>query len=252
MFLFGISVLFTLRGKETMAKLFVTFFILLLTFWAVLLLLQRTGFFSVVESTESLQAYLERAGLWMPIFYILLQFLQVVVLPIPSIVSTAAGVALFGAFWTMIYSLIGILTGSILAFIIGRKLGYRAVGWIVGKDALKKWQKKLKGKDNLFLSAMFILPFFPDDILCFVAGLSSMSFRYFITVIGISRIVGVAATCYSFGFIPFNTWWGITIWAIILAVIVLAFVLVYKNMEKIQAFIHRKKRKKQAGKSEEI
>ncbi len=240
----GVAVWLTLSGREALSKGLMSVFLLGAFLLMLVVILQRTGFFAVVNSPERLQAYLEKAGVWMPIFYILLQFLQVVVLPIPSIVSTVAGVALFGAFWTMIYSLIGILVGSLLAFFIGRKLGGRAVAWMVGEDTLKKWQAKTKGKGNLFLSLMFVLPFFPDDILCFLAGLSTMTTGYFLAIIFFSRVIGIAATCYSFDFIPFNTWWGILLWGIILLGITLAFVTIYKNMNKIQSFLRKRKRKK--------
>ena len=175
----------------------------------------------------------------MPILYIVLQYLQVILLPIPTVVSTVAGLALFGPFKTIIFSLIGIILGSITAFFIGRKLGYKAVAWIVGKETLDKWQKKLKGKDNLILTIMFMLPLFPDDVLCFIAGLSSMSNRYFVIMIILARAVGITGTCYSFDFIPFNTWWGLLIWGVFLSAIVIAFILVYRNMDKIQKFLKR-------------
>lgn len=180
----------------------------------------------------------------MPIIYTLLQFLQVVLLPIPSVVSTLVGVALFGAFWATVYSLIGILLGSITAFFIGRKFGYKAVAWMVGEETLNKWQKKLKGKDNLFLTAAFVLPLFPDDILCFIAGLSTMTTRYFLIVIFLARAIGITATCYSIDFIPLNTWWGITLWGIFFAAVVVGFIFIYKNMDKIQAKLKQIRRKK--------
>ena len=117
-----------------------------------------------MKNEQAFQAYIQRAGVWMPLVYTLFQFLQVVVLPVPSIVSTLAGVALFGAFKATVFSLIGIITGSLVAFVIGRKLGNKAVSWLVGEDTLEKWQKKLKGKDNLVLTLMFFLPFFPDGM----------------------------------------------------------------------------------------
>ncbi len=239
----ALSVWATLTNREVFTKSMLSAYILLIFALAVCLILQKTGFFEVIQSAESLQLYLEQTGAWMPILYIVLQFLQVIVLPIPSVVSTVAGVALFGAFYAMIYSLIGILLGSFVAFIIGRKLGYRAVSWLVGEDTLKKWQRKLKGKDNLFLTLMFVLPLFPDDVLCLIAGLSTMTTKYFITVISLSRVIGIAATCYSFDFIPFNTWWGISIWVFFAIVILVSFVLIYKNMDKIQAFFKKKKSK---------
>ena len=105
---------------------------------------------------------------------------------------------------------------------------------MVGEETLDKWQKKLKGKDNIVLTLMFLLPVFPDDILCFIAGLSSMSTLYFIIMIIISRILGVTATCYSVELIPFNTWWGLTIWGVIFLVFIIGFILIYKNLDKIQ------------------
>lgn len=242
------SVCLTLTDKGVWVKSVLSVYFFLLFCLVLLFILQKTGFFRLIASSEGLQQYLEKAGAWMPIFYILLQYLQVIVLPIPSIVSTVAGVALFGAFRTMVFSLIGIFLGSITAFFIGRRLGYKAVCWIVGEDSLQKWQKRLKGKDNFLLTLMFLLPLFPDDILCFVAGLSSMSNRYFLVMIFFTRLIGIAGTCYSFDFIPWNTWWGLTLWGIIFASLALTFFLVYKYMDEIQAFFKRKKKGKRKGK----
>lgn len=244
----GVSVWFMLAGKESLEKTALSAYLLLLFVLVLLFVLQKTGFFEVVSSAENLQAYLERAGVWMPLVYILLQYLQVVLLPIPSVVSTVAGVALFGPFKTMLFSLAGILPASVTAFLIGRKLGSKAVAWMIGGDTLHKWQEKLKGKDNLLLSMMFILPMFPDDALCFIAGLSSMSTKYFLIIITISRLLVVAGTCYSFEFIPLTTWWGLLIWAVFVAAIVTVFVLAYKNLDKIQAWIQDFKNRKRKNK----
>lgn len=237
------SILCLFFDKKTITKSLLSVLILILFALIVWLPLQKTGFFYVVADAKRLQEYLENAGIWMPIVYVLLQFLQVVVLPIPSLVSTVAGIALFGPFFTTVYSFIGIMLGSVLAFIIGRKWGKKAVGWIIGEETLAKWQKKLKGKDNAVLTAMFILPLFPDDILCFVAGLSSMSTKYYLSMISISRILAIACTCYSVNFIPFDTWWGLTIWGIILAAIAIAFIFVYKNIDKLQEYVQNKRKR---------
>ncbi len=235
---------FVLNGKERLMKSFLSGYVLLLVLLIIYLSLQGTGFFSVIQNEKALQEYLENMGAWIPVSYVILQFLQVIILPIPSVLSTVVGVALFGAFWAMIYSLLGILFGSLVAFWIGRKLGEKAVAWIVGEENLQKWQKKLKGKDNLFLTIMFILPLFPDDVLCFIAGLSSMSLKYFLTVIFCARFIGITATCYSIDFIPFNTWWGLLLWIVLAIVMIVTFIVIYRNLEHIQRFFLRKKRKK--------
>lgn len=121
---------------------------------------------------------------------------------------------------------------------------------MVGEEQLDKWLKKVKGKDNLVLTVMFVLPLFPDDILCFVAGLSSMSWQYFTAIVLLARAVGIAGTCYSVNFIPFNTWWGIAIWVGIVALVVAVCVLLYKNMDRINGWFQKKFRRKRKKKSE--
>lgn len=239
-----LSVLAVYKEKNGLTKALLIIELLALFSFLLWWILQKTGFFETFGDAEKLQGYLEKAGIWMPLFYIALQFLQVVLLPIPSVVSTIAGLALFGAFWTTIYSFIGITLGSILAFYIGRRWGNRAATWLAGEEQLKKWQKKLKGKDNAVLTAMFILPAFPDDILCFLAGISSMTWRYFLIMMSLSRLVAIASTCYSVDFIPFNTWWGILIWVGIILILITAVTLVYKNMDKIQEWVKKRKKSK--------
>lgn len=237
----ALSVWGLFSNREKLFKSLLISYVFILFCLSFVYILQKTGFFAVVKDADALESYLRKSGVWMPVFYVLLQFLQVIILPIPAIVSTAAGVALFGAFRATIYSLIGILLGSIAAFFIGRKLGGGAVSWIVGKENLKKWKKKLKGKDNLVLTLMFLLPLFPDDVLCFLAGLSSMTNTYFLCMIVFTRVTGIVVTCYFVRYVPFTTWWGALIWGCVCAVVIFFAVVVYKNLDKIQNRLKRKK-----------
>ena len=246
----AISFFLFLKKFDGAYKLCISAYLLLIFALVVVFIMQKSGFFKMIKTPESFKEYLEKSGQWMPIAYILLQFLQVVILPIPSFVSTLAGVALFGAFPTLLYSYCAIVPASILAFFFGRKFGRKAVVWMIGESTLLKWQNKLKGQDNLILTAMFLLPLFPDDILCFVAGLSSMSNKYFIVMILICRLVNLTGTVYSIDFIPFTTWWGITIWIVLAIVFSLAFLYVYKNTDKFEKSFNRFFSKKEASKTQ--
>lgn len=207
-------------------------------------ILSATGIISKLKSINALRDYIASFGATAVLIFILFQFLQVVILPIPGSVSVGVGVALFGPLRCSIFSFIGIFTGSVVAFAIGRWIGYKAVCWIVGKEDLDKWLEKVKGKDYLLLSIMFLLPLFPDDILCFVAGLSSITWTYFIVMIIITRLISVFTTSFSLQLIPFNTWWGITIWIILAAAVVAAFWLVWKYSDKIDGFLKSKFKRK--------
>lgn len=237
--LFGYIVFYLLQ-KQAIFRFILCIFIFLDIAGLVFFTVCATGLINKINSIQSLRDYIADFGNMAVFLFILFCFLQVVILPVPGSVAVAAGVALFGPLKCAIYSFIGIVTGSIVAFAIGRWIGYKAVKWIVGKETLDKWLEKLKGKDYLILSIMFLLPMFPDDVLCFVAGLSSMTWPYFIIMIVITRLISVVTTAYSVGFIPFNTWWGILIWIIIAILIAVAFWLVCKYSDKIDKFIKTK------------
>ena len=233
-------VLLYVFDKQVVYKLILCLLICLAIFATVFFTICATGIITRINTIQGLRDFIAESGSMAVIIYILFSFLQVVILPVPGSVTVAAGVALFGTFKCIIYSFIGIVSGSIVAFAIGRWIGYKAVKWIVGQETLDKWLEKLKGKDYLILSIMFLLPLFPDDVLCFVAGLSSMTWGYFLVMIIVTRAISVVTTAYSFGLIPFNTWWGILIWLAIAALIILAFWVVCKYSDKIDRFIKTK------------
>ena len=227
-------------GKSVVTRMCITAYILIDFLAVFLYILVRTGFFDIIRDEEQFEAFLERSGKWMAVLFVLLQFLQVVILPIPSTVTVVAGAALFGPLIGSLLSLLGIVIGSLVAFLIGRYAGYRVVAWLVGKETLDKWLKKIKGKDKLLLSAMFILPVFPDDVLCFVAGISSMSLPLFLVVILVSRVAAIFMTSYSITLIPFNTWWGLLTWAILIALVIVLFVFLYKKSDQILDWFAKK------------
>lgn len=229
--------LFYFLGKQSVFRLILCTLICLDVVALIFFIVSATGIISKLTSIEALRDYIAGFGATAVLIFILFQFLQVVVLPIPGSVSVGVGVALFGPLRCSIFSFIGIVLGSVVAFAIGRIIGYKAVCWIVGKEDLDKWLQKVKGKDYLLLSIMFLLPLFPDDVLCFVAGLSSMTWTYFLIMITVTRAISVLTTSYSLHLIPFNTWWGIAIWLLLAAAVVASFWLVCKYSDKINAFI---------------
>ena len=235
-----VYLIFYILDKKAVYRLILCVLIFLCIAGAVFFAICATGIIKKITSIEALRDYISEFGNMAVFLFILFSFLQVIILPVPGSVTVAAGVALFGPLKCSIFSFIGITLGSIVAFAIGRVVGEKAVRWIVGEETLKKWLQKLKGKDYLILSIMFLLPLFPDDVLCFVAGLSSMTWTYFIVMIVITRVTSILATSYSVGLIPLTTWWGTMIWHIIGALVVSGLCLVCKYSHKTDGFIKNK------------
>jgi len=235
-----LGVLFYAIKKTSLYRLVVCTLVFIDICAIIFFALCASGLIAKINSVDALREYIEGAGAWAAFIYILFSFLQVVLLPVPGSVAVAVGTAMFGPLKCAFFSFIGIVAGSLIAFAIGRWVGYKAVCWIVGKESLDKWLNKLKGKDYLILSLMFLLPLFPDDILCFVAGMSSMTWGYFLIMITVTRAISIFSSAYSFELIPFTTWWGIMIWAIIIGLVIMSFYLVCKYYEKIDYFIKNK------------
>mgnify|MGYP003293739262 CR=1 FL=1 len=124
-------------------------------------------------------------------------------------------------------------------------IGFKVVKWLIGEETLVKWLEKVKNKDKILLTFMFLFPFFPDDVLCFVAGLSSMSLPYFILTIIVCRFLSVFLSAYSLNgnIIPYTTWWGILLWAIIIALVIFITFNLYKNGDKITNYFNKRRKK---------
>lgn len=238
-----LTIMLSRRSCGVMYKLCLITVVLISVCVLALYFLKVSGFLNKIDSVEALRKYVESYGKNAVWIFIVLQFLQVVVLPIPAVITVAAGVLLFGAFKSAVYSCIGIIVGSLVAFFIGKVFGYKVAKWLVGKENLDKWLNVIKGKDKIILTFMFLFPFFPDDVLCFVAGITTMSPLFFIIMIFITRIISVFASCYSINgsIIPFNTWWGLVLWGIFVAVTVVLAVLIYKKGDKIERWFKARK-----------
>ncbi len=234
-----------------LSKLFVyKLFFLTVTFFTVaifgLYLLKKSGLLDRIDSVEDLRNYISSKGSYASVLFVAIQFLQVVILPIPGFITVGAGTLLFGALKGALLSVLGIILGSITAFYIGRIFGYKVTRWLVGKDNLDKGLKAIRGKDKIVLTFMFLFPFFPDDVLCFVAGITTMSSSFFIIMILITRVISVFASAFSFSgnLIPYDTWWGILLWILFFALTFILAYFIYKKGEKLESKFLRKKKKR--------
>ncbi len=238
-----LTIIFFAKNKEFVYKLFLLTIFLIMLASLSLYILKISGFFDKIKSIEQFRKYISSFGGYAIVLFIIIQFLQVAVLPIPGFITIGAGVLLFGPLFGAIYSCIGIILGSIVSFFVGRVFGYKVAKWLVGKENLDKWLKFIKGKDKIILTFAFLFPFFPDDVLCFVAGITTIQTPFFIVTVFITRIISIFATCFSFNnnIIPYNTWWGILLWVLFFCVSILTAIYIYKNGDKIQKFFTKRK-----------
>lgn len=199
--------------------------------------LEVTGLWEKLNSVDKLQSVILELGFWGRFIFVLLQFLQVTFVPLPSPVLIIAGSLIYGPFQAGLLSISGILLGSAFAFFLGRVFGKKLVVFMVGEQTEKKWRKFLSGCKYTFV-IMMLLPLFPDDILCMVAGVTDMSWTFFMLTQLITRPIGIFLVSYfsSGQIIPYHGW-GLIVWAIILIASVALLYLSSKYNQKIEDFI---------------
>lgn len=137
------------------------------------------------ESRETLQAYIKSFGLWGPLILTVFQAAQVVLPVLPGFLGSFVGAVLFGLWGGFWCNYIGISLGSLLAFLIAKKCGKPLVDKLfTGKkyEKITNWIANSKSYAvSLFVATL--LPLFPDDFLCYLSGLTKMSFKKFSIII---------------------------------------------------------------------
>lgn len=151
----------------------------------------HSGFFQAAHSLEGLRAYIARFTPYSHLLFFLLQFLSVVLAPIPSNITAAAGGVLFGTWPAFLLTFGAVVAGSLLTFSLARGLGQEFSDKIVSRKLSEKYQNVLRTKAPIFLTLAFLFPFFPDDMLCILAGLTELSFRRFALIVLFTRPWGL-------------------------------------------------------------
>lgn len=138
----------------------------------------------IFESKDSLINYISNYGVLGPIVFIFIQIIQVVFPIIPGGASCLAGALAFGGLYGFIYNYIGLCIGSVCNFFLSKKYGVKIIDFFFKRETSKKYLKYVKSKkfDKLFAWGIF-LPGAPDDLLCYISGLSSISFKKFLIII---------------------------------------------------------------------
>ena len=175
--------------------------------------LYYSGVLEKINNVEELRKFVKESGQWGILVLFGLTLLQVVVLPIPAAVTILIGVLMYGSTVSFIVSTLGTIAGSIICFLLGKFFGDRVVAWIIGDEKAKKYADFINEKGKIPFIVMLLFPFFPDDILCMTAGLTKMTFKFFIITVVLTRPVMIAFVSY-FGtgdIIPFSGW-GIPVW----------------------------------------
>jgi uncharacterized membrane protein YdjX (TVP38/TMEM64 family) len=162
---------------------FVLLIVIAMTIW-------REPIMALFNSREQFREMIDHAGGFGPFIYIIVQILQIIVAPIPGQVVGIIGGVLFG--WLgIVYNLIGSAIGFYVVFKLARRFGRPLAEKFFPKKVLKKFDFIVERQGVMTLFLIFLLPFFPDDAVCYLAGLTAIPIRQLMLIAMVGRLPAV-------------------------------------------------------------
>lgn len=200
----------------------------------IVLVMYRTGFFAAMRTKDGLAQYISATAPWSHLVYFLIQLASVIVAPIPSNITAAVGAVLFGLWPSFLLTWAAVASGSALVFLLARALGQKFADQFVSQKLSDKYLDVIRRKRDVFLALAFLFPFFPDDLLCILAGLTDIPFRRFFILVLLTRPWGLLVAC-AVG----SSTLSIPLWGMALLGIVglLLFLLAMKYGDRVEAAI---------------
>ncbi|WP_435365192.1 TVP38/TMEM64 family protein [Haloarchaeobius sp. DYHT-AS-18] len=150
-----------------------------------------------LRDPDAIRTVVDGFGPLAPLVFVLLQTLQVVVAPVPGQVLAFAAGYLFGAGPGFAYSMTGATVGTYLALLLARRYGRPYVERVVAPDALDRFDDFLGEYGLAGVFVVFLLPGFPDDVICFAAGMSDLDVRKLVLVSVAGRTPGYLVLVFS-------------------------------------------------------
>jgi len=146
----------------------------------------------LLTDQERFEAWIRSYGAYAGLVFVAAQFIQVVIFFIPGEVTQFAGGYIFGTWLGLVLSYVGITLGSLTAFAIARLFEHGATDLLVGRQAVRQFDRLVYGKAGFWpMFILFCIPGIPKDLLCYIAGLTSMPVVTFLVISTVGRFPGV-------------------------------------------------------------
>lgn len=145
------------------------------------------NYLAVITDQDSVSAYLRGFGPLGPAVLFCLLVAQVFVAVIPGHALMVTAGYVYGATGLLVVIASTIL-GSQLAFTIARRYGRDLIYKLASPEIINKWDKTARHQGIIFYFFSFVLPIFPSDLMCYVAGLATISPRRFFVANVLGRV----------------------------------------------------------------
>ena len=169
------------------------------------------------SNLHSVTSSMERVGLWGPVVLFILFVLQVFLAFIPGQALMVACGYLYGFWGGFLVSWLSLVAGGEIAYLLARRYGRPFAERWISSDVLSRWDKAAAGQGIGFFAVMLVMPLVPNDAMCYVAGLGTISHRRFTAANLLGRGMACVITSAAGVLGGQLSWQG---WAVIVAVFV--------------------------------
>lgn len=143
------------------------------------------------SNPDSVIASIRGYGLWGPAVLSLLFILQTFLAFIPGQALMVASGYVYGFGGGMLITWASLVAGGQMAFWLARRFGRPFAEKWISSSTLNRWDRSAAGQGIPFYIITLVMPFFPNDAMCYVAGLGHMSNRRFLIANTLGR--GIAS-----------------------------------------------------------
>jgi len=197
------------------------------------LLLLRGGFWHTLTDQEALERSVRALGAWGPVAIVLGEILQVLLAPVPGqMVGIVAGY-LYGAFWATGLCTVGLAIGTLIAIWLARRLGRPLLVRIASEELVKRVDSYVERRGALAFFLIFLLPFLPDDVCCFIAGLTPLRIGEVVILAIVGRAPGLIVSTLIGAQTEKLTWPQIAVVTVAGAALAILFVRYQDRLEQV-------------------
>ncbi len=151
----------------------------------------------ILRNPVEFRSYLLSFGPHSVLVFCAFQVLQVLIAPIPGELLQIAGGYVYGIWKGTLYSMLGIYSGSIIAFYIARWLGWPLLQRFLPADRMAHLSLLLNSQKSITgIFIVFLIPGIPKDILSYVAGATPINFAGFFIAASLGRLPGIFMSAY--------------------------------------------------------
>lgn len=176
----------------------ILFIALVLAVMALIMLAIGIPLLRVAKDAESLEAYIKSQGIWGVLVYMLLVILQILAAIVPGGPFEIAGGYLYGAFRGALICDLAMTLGSLLVFLLTRKIGGRfAEMFFSAKELAEVRFLHSSEKLEALLFLLFLIPGTPKDLISYAAGLTDLPWQKWVPITAIARFPAIYLTALS-------------------------------------------------------